>query len=387
MRASGQRALFIAACLVGLGTGVFLGSGQRLVDASVPGDLQDVGSARSASPGPSGDLVPASDSTVGREVLLRRNLAACETTALWHWLEQDPERDETRLAVVRELVDRLGWAAWTHALAIGDRKLRERLGDAILYEQARRDPWKAFAEWQAHREIFLSKEAGAGVIAECTLAAAAISADKVIEMFQQISQEEPQFEMGVEYAKDFDFRKVLDFLVTAEKQPYTEIGRLMPEWAKRAPVEAAEWLADHPEYLAKEYYEGAAGETLRAIAETEMDDSTRQEALEAMAKLRPEDQQQAWQSLGESSDGKIQASVLQTAELGGQREEFLRAALEETRTFDEIDTSWQQVPLAERVEILDKLQQEWAETERSAVDAKSQAHWLRVVKKSWGITP
>lgn len=387
MRASAQRALFIAACAVGLGTGIFFGSGQRLLETSAPGQLPHAGSSRLASPGSNGDLAPSGDSLVSRELLLRRSLAACETAALWQWLEQDPERDETRLAVVKELVDRLGWGAWERALAIGDPKLRERLGDAVLYEHAQRDPWKAFVEWQKHCDIFQSKEAGTGVIAECTVAAAAISADKVIEMLQQITQEEPQYEMGVEYAKDFDFRKVLDFLVNAEKQPYTETGRLMSEWAKRAPVEAAEWLAAHPEYLANEYREGEFSETLRAIAETEMNDSVRREALDAMARLTSEDQQRAWQYLGGSTDGKIQTSVLQTADLAGRREEFLLAALRETRTYDELDDSWRQVPLAERAQILAKVEQEWDEKEHSPVDAKSHGHWSRMVKQAWGIAP
>lgn len=393
MRASTEKIAFSTACAIALASGAFLGSGRLrpMIQTAWPMAGSE-GSPRKRSALEAlveKSALKASVGSVPRAVLLRRTLSACETAALWQWLENDPEDVDgyIKFAVVQEIVDRLGWGAWQQAVGIGDPALRERLGSSILQEFARRDPWKAFSEWKKHREIFQNNQAGNGVIAACTSAAAAVSADRLIEMFQQIPLHESHEVMNVAFANDFDFRKVLDHLVTSGSQPFTVTGNLMPEWAKRSPVEAAEWLASHQDYLETEYREGEAGGTLRSIADAKMDETSRRRALDAMAGLKPEILDQAWRQVGESSDGKVSAQILASADLAGRREDYLRLVLMETRTEEHFDPSWKQVPLNERLQVLAAAEREWAEKEPLPVDAKARVRWEKRVKAAWGITP
>ncbi|WP_367873958.1 hypothetical protein [Luteolibacter sp. Populi] len=390
MRAAHRNLLFAAACLAGLGAGVFLGGGREVgvaaaavasssnsrLEAGVPQVLEAGAEAKPGS-------VP-----VTRQLLLRRTLAACETAALWEWLGANPEGDGyITSSVISELIDRLGWGAWEHALAVGDPKTREKLAAQILAEFARRDPWKAYAEWQKHRAEFEDPEWGAGVIEHCTLAASAISADKLLEMFQQLPKPEAENMMVVEFAKDFDFRKVLDDMMTSGKRPYTLAENLVPKWAERSPEEAAAWLGEHPDYFKEDYHEAQASGVLKAIANAGMSDEARRKALGAMANLSDETLDQAWHFVTGNSDGKVSASVLQSAEMMGQREDYLRRLLLETRTEEELDGSWNQVPLGERREVLAAAEREWAEKNPMPLDAKSRAHWLKMVTTAWGISP
>ncbi|WP_035614112.1 hypothetical protein [Haloferula sp. BvORR071] len=392
MKPATEKLVVALACAAALAAGTFPGSGRspQALQAAMTTDGPNLtpgqqGSGSALAKRESMDPITAPGA---RMILLRRTLAACTTDALWQWLEEEPKDGANiRGVVAEELIDRIGWRAWEQALAISDPGLRERMGDSILYAFACRDPWKALAEWQQHRDIFQSKHAGVGVISQCILASAAISADKTIEMFQQIPLEESQEMMVVAFAKDFDFRKVLDHLVTDGKQPYTAIEDLVPAWAERSPVEAAEWLAAHPEYLEKEYRESEVSGTLRAIARAELDEASRRRALEALATLKPEALDQAWFLIGDGSDGKLTASVLQSADITGQRDEYLRSALQDTRTAGKIDPSWEQVPLAERQQVLALVEQEWAQSKPSPVDAKARARWVKMVKSAWGIAP
>ena len=385
MKSSGQRILFTAACLAAIGAGVFLRSGREAGGAvvEVPGNGPEAAATTAGAAGESKVI----SATALREMMLRRSLAACETAALWKWLEADPQGDwDIRSAVIEELIDRLGWGAWEHALAIADPKARERVADSFISEFADRDPWKAYEEWQKHRDEF-DPEWGFGVIGHCTLAGAAVSADKLLDVFRQMTRPDSCDLMTVEYAKDFDFRKVADYLIGTDKQPYTLPQDLVREWAKREPEEAAAWLAAHPEYLAKDYRRRELQGTLKAIAETEMGEDSRRKALDAIGKADPEMLDRAWRYLGDGSDGKVSASILQSADFMGRREEYLRRALLDSRSAEKLDDSWDQVPLAERRQILAAAEQEWAQQRPTPVDAKARARWRKMVVAAWGIGP
>jgi hypothetical protein len=388
VRAAYRKVLFAAACVAGLAGGVFMGRGQGV---GKPAPTAVSGSRLQTSPPPMPGA--AGETEVGstpdtRKLMLRRTLAACETTALWEWLAANPQGDGSiRYEVLSELIDRLGWRAWDHALAEEDPKTREHVAERILWKLAQQDPWKAYAEWQAHRADFENPEWGVQVIAECTLAASATSADKLLEMFQHFPKEEAGEIMVVEFAKDFDFRKVLDQLMTTEMRPNTLVQDLAGTWAERSPQEAAAWLGKHPGYFDEDYHEGEAHAILRAIAQAEMSDESRREALGTLANLSEEARDSAWQRLAEDNDGKVSAAFLHSADLAGRREDYLRQTLLDTRTAEELDESWNLVPLAERRQILAAAEQEWAEKRPTPVDAKSRAHWRQMVTTAWGISP
>ena len=306
MRPAHRNLLFAAACLAGLGAGAFLGTGGE-IDAATAAISS--GGSKAAMPHllEAGAEPDAGSIPVTRQLLLRRTLAACETAALWEWLAANPQGDRyIAHAVLNELIDRLGWGAWDHALAVADPKTREKVASRILTEFARRDPWKAYAEWQKHRAEFEDPEWGAEVISECTLAASATSADKLLEMFGQFPREdEPAEMMVVEFAKDFDFRKVLDDM-TSGKRPYTLAENLVPKWAERSPEKAAAWLGEHPDYFKEDYHEAQASGVLEAIANAEMSDEARRKALGAMASLSDETLDQAWDFVAGRSGGGVE---------------------------------------------------------------------------------
>lgn len=211
---------------------------------SVPGE--SVGHARGASSRPwTPPDTPAVEDPADRKLVLQRSIAACDTEALWEWLATLPKGQElARDLVLNELIDRLGWGAWQHVLGLESGKARDLVGESILMCLAERDPWKAYEEWQQHRGEFEHKIWGFGVIAECTEAAAAMSADQVLKVFGSIPREEADELMFVEYAPDFDFRKVLDHLVAGGPQPFTMTEDLLSSWAGRQPEEAAARLAN-----------------------------------------------------------------------------------------------------------------------------------------------
>ncbi|WP_265594010.1 hypothetical protein [Haloferula sp. BvORR071] len=387
-----QRVIFVASCGASLLLGCWLGA--RRFSTVPPVTVGEVPSTLSSLRHETEQNTPGDstqekvNTTTRRLVLLRRTLAACETQALWQWLEQNPEgKPEICSEVVKTLIDRLGWQAWSQALEVADPKVRERVSYRILYEFSLRDPWKAYEEWKAHRAEFPSPAWASGVISECSLAAASVSADKLIETFQQIPQDDSNEMMMVEFAKDFDFRKLLDYLANTEKLPYTETDDTLTAWAKRSPLEAAEWLAANPRYLEKEYHESEVSGTLRAIASAEMDDASRRQALDAISRVRPELVDQAWLAVAGSSEGKISAPALQTVDLAGRRGEYLFQVLEETRLDNKLDASWEQVSLPERQQVLAAVEHDWAEQNPSPLNAKIQARWSKMVRAAWGISP
>ncbi|MCW1916306.1 hypothetical protein OJ996_22140 [Luteolibacter sp. GHJ8] len=396
MSATPSRWMFPAACVLAIAVGAMLGgarvkapekqaaakSGERGHGGGAKDLLERVNaSAQDAALTPGG--------YAERMLMLRRTLASCETEALWELLEygttleKRPEWDVT-FALINELIDRQGWGAWERVLRV-ESGARQRVAGMVLYQFSRRDPWKAYEEWQQHRAEFDSATWGDAVISEVSLAAAKTSADKLVEVFRQIPQVESNEMMSMEFAPDFDFRKLLDHLAGDNYQPYTASENTLGVWAERSPLEAAEWLVAHPNYLDREYREGELQRTLEGVAKGEMDEEARREAFELLARVKPEEQKHAWEAMWEESEGKISADYLRAADLTGRREDYLRIALYETRGAEELDPSWAQVPLAERQEILATVERQWAEKHPTVVEAKARERWGRMVRQAWGM--
>ncbi len=373
---------FPGVCAGALAAGFVLGSQKSERHASIERTPDHARPARLSHSGHKSDTEP-----VSKSLMLRRTVARCDTDALWAWLEAgDTDCHDIEHAVVVELIDRLGWSALDRAFAFRDEETRERLSGLVLSVLAERDPWKALEEYQDHRGEFENPLWGEGVISQCTIAAAATSADKLIDIFRQMTREDSELLMTVPFSRNFDFGKVLDHLFATEAPPRIAIENLMPAWAERSPEDAANWLVTHPGYLDKEYQNHAAAAALKAMATADMEDGKRIKALEAMSSLPGKFLTDAWAGIASDSEGKITASVLQSADQMGVRESYLSGALLSTRGLDEIDPTWELVPLEERLEILERVDRQWAEETRTPVEVKARERWMKMVGTAWGMS-
>lgn len=321
-----------------------------------------------------------------RKEVLQRSISACETEALWQWLASQPKNQElARDLVLNELIDRLGWGAWEDVRGWEAGSSRDLVGESILMRLAERDPWKAYEEWQQHRGEFEHGIWGFGVVAECTKAAAEMSADQVLKVFGSIPRQEANESMYVEYAADFDFRKVLDHLATGGPQPFTMTEDLLSSWAGREPEEAAAWLGSHPEYLEHEYQASEAGEMLSNLAKMKMSAEMRERVLQHFSGLPQELVDRAWLNISTGTRGTLSEETLSSANLMGKRDVYLENALLDTRALEALDDSWDAVPLPERRGLLDKVEQRWVKQRNSAVETKARNSWREMVEREWGI--
>lgn len=319
---------------------------------------------------------------------MRRTAAKCETAALWDWLVSPAATDPRwRSVIISELVDRLGWRAFDIALDRDPDRDGGMLSGSLLWELGRRDPWKAYDLWKSHRAEFASERWGQGAVNKAIEAGALASAAKLVEVLQQMTADESESLMTVEFAEGFDFRSVLDFLAEADRQPVTVPQDLLPAWAEQSPVEAAAWLLEHPEFLKIEHQEYAANRLLKVIAAWDGPEAVRQEALDQLASMPGDYLNTAWRAIGESSGGKPDANTLESAGLMNRREDYLSRSLLETRTLDALDASWDQVPLEERRTALRNAEQIWAENQPTPVQARARERWKAMVSAAWGITP
>ncbi|QJE94400.1 hypothetical protein [Luteolibacter luteus] len=378
--------LYLGACVACLAAGYSLGHRGEPA-AAAPGVVAKSGSRGKASGGSwtPADISAAKDEA-DRKLILKRSIAASDTEALWRWLASMPNvRIEAWGLVQDELIDRLGWGAWERARGMEAGKARDHVGEMLLMKLAEQDPWKALEEWQKHRSEFDHKIWGFGVISECSKAAAGISADQLLKVFASIPQKEANELMFVDYAPDFDFRKVLDHMASGGPQPYTMTEDMLPTWAKRDPEAAAEWLVAHPEYLQVEYQQTEAGETLGTLAKVPMDDATRARVLQMVEGMPEEMIDRTWKNLSSGTSGKLSPDILKSADLMDRRGFYLENVLWETRGLESIDESWSTLPLVERRELLDQADQRWAREGSSPVETKARASWRDMVEKAWGI--
>jgi hypothetical protein len=330
----------------------------------------------------------AEDGAADPALRMRRLVARCETQALWEWLlTAPPEEVRWKHRVITELADRLGWRAMDIAMEIDPDRVRGELSEHLLSKLGERDPWKAYDFWKAHRDQFASPQWGSGALDWAIVAGAATSADKLIEVLQQMTGEESQTLINVEFAAGFDFRAVLDHLAATDRQPETVPADLLPGWAKQSPVEAAAWLLEHPGFLKVEYREDEARSLLHEISGSDGPADPRHRALDVLADMPGDYLDEAWSAVAGRSEGKVNAYHLDSATYMNRRERFLSDLLLETKYSDEMDASWDQVPPEERRVALESADQRWAEEERSPVQKRARERWRTMVSSQWGITP
>lgn len=372
--------IFATVCALSLMAGIGLGS-HGLKERSLSQGQPAM--AKSGSRGEpltvSGKLTSPQD----REQALRAMVARCDTAVLWDWLATAPEGDyQGSNAVITELMDRLGWRAFDHALGIGDEKLRHRLSNRILGLFALKDPWKAFEIYKEHRNNFNEPRWGRFALEGCISAAADLSADRMLEVFAEMPSKESETFMNVAYRADFDFKRALDFLLTTKEPPASVPENLISEWAKRSPSEAAGWLSAHPEFINHEIIEYRGRVVLETIAASS-DREERERALEAASRLPAPFLDKAWSEIGEQQKGVITPDLLEAAGRMGRREEFLTAALLSTNQLEKVDASWRSIPAAERMAILEAAESKWAGQVDTPLVRRAREGWREMVLQAW----
>lgn len=332
---------------------------------------------------------PATRSTDDKAVLMRRTVAKCETAGLWEWLRSYHAQGGPWLdAVATELVDREGWRAWSLVRSLEDDPKRGKLSELILAKLAERDPWKAYEVWKQVRADFGSPHWGSGVLDFVTTAAALTSGETMVEVLQQMTDEESESLMTLEFSDGFDFEIVLNHLVQAKQLPLTVPGNLLPKWAEQSPAEAAAWLLKNPGFVSvNEHQEYAAHHSIEMIASGNGSMDERHAALEIVSKMPADFLDRAWEVIGGSSGGTIDAETLDSASYLKRREPYLTQALLETKASDSIDGSWNQIPLEERRQLLKQADQAWKQKQVSPVEDRVHERWRQRVTTAWGITP
>ena len=329
--------------------------------------------------------------SVDRSVLLRRTVARGETADLWSWLENSKdENHEVRMAITRELVDRLGWQAWQQALAVSDPGQREALTHQLLRAFSERDPWKAYDEWKFHRDKFKDLDWGEPAYNAALRAAAGMSADKLVEILVEVpakTREASQWLLNTDFVTGFDFKEVLEYLIQAPEQPVLVSDGLLREWSKQSPVEVAQWLAANPQALETEYLLDEAVSSFGDVFTSELPDADLDAVLDSLAGLPADFVDDVWKSAVGSAEGKLNASTLAAADRMAKRDSYLVGSLLETRYQQDIDPSWTLLPSEERQRVLNLAEQRWAAEEPSVVQARALDRWRQRVTAAWEDAP
>jgi hypothetical protein len=381
-----QRRWFGRSCTTAIFAGALLGFWSRPPVAPLPSDH-----ASRPEPVRHAVAILREGEFVERSVLLRRTVARGETADLWSWLENSKdENHEVRMAITRELVDRLGWQAWQQALAVSDPGLREKLSRELLWAFSERDPWKAYEEWKLHRDDFEDREWGFSAYNAALCAAAGMSSDKLIEILAEVPErlgKEPQWLLNSEFPQGFDFKEVLEYLIHAPEQPVLVSDGLLREWSKQSPVEVAQWLAANPKTLETEYLLDEAVASFGDVFTSELPDADLDVVLDSLAGLPPGFTDDVWKSAIHSADGKLNASTLAAADRMLKRDSYLVGSLLETRYQQDIDPSWTLLPSEERQRVLNLAEQRWAAEEPSVVQARARDRWHQRVTAAWEAAP
>ena len=380
MKSSGAARIFlVAACVASLVLGIALRS-----------KLRDAEAAKIAAPSPAaaGDaLLDKADSwkaglPSNKKVALRRAIAKCDDESLWECAAEPSDELETFEAVRHELIDRLGWGAWQHVLDMEPGPNRNMLARWFLDDFSERDPWKAYEMWQAAAGKFEGDGWEDSAFYSFSQAATAISAGKLVEVMRSMRRDTDHFrhEVEVKFPAGFEFREVMDYLVSGEERPALVPEKVVVEWARRSPQEAVEWLSANPGF---EVPKEERREIYASVAASDLDAAQMTQVLGQLAATMPDLVEPAWVGIGGKSRGVVDPSLLQTASLLGRRESYLSSVLFSAISHDAVDASWQELPLDERMSIMDKVEEQWTLKRSSPVDERARERWRRMLTEAW----
>lgn len=373
------RIILVAACAASLALGISLRAKLRDEDAAKDAAASPVATGR--------DLLGKADSwkaglPSNKKGALRRAIAKCDDQSLWECAAEPSDELETFEAVRHELIDRLGWGAWQHVLDMEPGPNRNMLARWFLDDFSERDPWKAYEVWQAAAGKFERDGWEDSAFYSFSQAATAISAGKLVEVMRSMRRDTDHFrhEVEVKFPAGFEFREVMDYLVSGEERPALVPEKLMVEWAHRSPQDAVEWLSANPGF---EVSKEERREIYANVAASDLDATRMAQVLGQLAATMPDLVEEAWTEIGGDSRGVVNPSILHTASLLGRRESYLSSVLFSGISHDAVDPSWQELPLGERMSIMGKVEVEWALKRPSPLDERARERWRRLLAETW----
>jgi hypothetical protein len=349
-----------------------------------------LGGLNSRNEAPSLSLRRASHSSVSAVLepipdeasILRRNVARCQTGELWAILADaaHPVGQGAGKAIIGELCDRQGIHALELCFDLAPSS-REWFSGICMEKLAAKDPWSVYALFLQHRAGF-SKNWALAAQQEFMRASCGVSAARTIEVAGLLSRDASRGE-SPSFAPDYAFRTVLDDPAVMSSDPMNLRRALVSEWALRAPAEALDWvIAKHP--IGDYDYSEAMNELLTVCTETEKSTSPdRAAALERLAELPEQLRAKIGKEAGGENPGELDAALLDVAEVVGQREAYLSAALLATRGNAALDHSWSALPEDLRQSALDAALAKWSGEDETPVAVEARAHWKRMVETGW----
>jgi hypothetical protein len=380
MNALPHRIGFGLACAAALAVGVLLRAEQRAESGAGISSTSEEASGTRADP-------PWRRTPAEEKMMRRRVIAKCDDDSLWKWLMEPTDDTGNYLLAIEEMVDRRGWGAWEHLIAMEAGEKRYHLARHFFSELAERDPWKAYEEWQKHRDDFGDVDWADGGFHPILRAAAAVSAEKVLDILAEMGKEgDDDLGVEVDYPQGFDFLEVMEFLGSDSKRHFLDRRQVLLEWMKQSPGEAAGWYGTFPNRnlivrsdLKHEMYLAVAGSGLEA---EEM-----KEALLGLGGVSPEFADEGWAHIGFESHGKVDGVLLKSAELMERRDEYLRRVLAQTRLRETMDESWKEIPAAERMKAKEAVEAEWRKELPGAIHDRARERWGKMVETAWGNFP
>lgn len=329
--------------------------------------------------------LPTPETVPQHEQRLSRTVARCETAALWKWLVEFPpgEPSEFKGFVMNELYARLGAQAFEQSLKIDNPGTRLELSSLFLYSIAEHDPWDAIRRYDETRSSMVP---GWGNEAMNSLAMGgwSDSADLTIAAITRNRECPERLGADGKFPQGFDFRKLADFLASPDANFNAVPMNLLKVWSDRDPAQSAAWLREHPQGIAAAGWDDSfePATTLTAIANSAA--ATRDQALATLAQAPPETRAKWWADLS-ISQPVLSPQLLDAATAMGQRDAYLVASLQNTRTGDTLPIAWAAVPPAERPGLLATVIDRWPVT--TPLDLATRDAWLTRTRAQWTALP
>jgi hypothetical protein len=370
-----QRLSLVVACAAALAAGIALGLQGPAKEET--GTVMSA-KARTSVPADAGAGTRDWDARSPRNEarLERRVIGKCDDESLWAWLLVPTDELQTLDIVIDELIDRKGWDTMQYLMALEKSTERDGALRRVYGRLAEKDPWKAYELWKEHGDSLRSCSDLA--FHWMILAGGSVSAEKMIEVLEEAFKEQKAYSVAPRYPHDFDFKKLLDYLITEKSLPTFHSSIHLEEWAKRSPADAAAWYREKGPLLMNS---SDQVDIYRSVAETNLEDGEMAAALQAIdERTHAVD---VWSELASSGGGKLDPRLLRSARIVGEEHKYLKLALAKTRFKETLDPSWKEIPKAERMRAKAAVEEAWRKEIVGPTHDRARARWAEMVNRAW----
>jgi hypothetical protein len=187
----------------------------------------------------------------------------------------------------------------------------------------------------------------------------------------------------LDYPPGFDFQPVVDYLILESKDHFIDPQDVLGAWGDQRPYEAATWYATRPNcnlVMSREQKD----ELYLAVAGSDLPPDQMKEALTGLAGVSPELEEEGWKHIGAESKGQVDSALLASAGLVGRRDEYLHRVLSRTRFHEELDSSWLDLPLEDRMKAKAAVETAWEKELPGASHDLARERWRKRLAEAWG---